>query len=533
MSNGRVDFHAFEAELRGRANTWTQSATFARESPEVIAVYSEHGTRSFRTLHDNANRLANALRARGLKTGDAIALMCRNRPEFLETFLAAMRAGLRLTPLNTHLSACEVDYILHDCKAKMFLCEAALADARVVKPSASSQTLPVPMILIDGGVVAGCETYQTVIENADPGDLADPIIGSLMLYTSGTTGKPKGVFRDTPEVIAPQFAGSYAEYDTRQDVALCCGPAYHSAPLLFDLRWPLASGVPIVMLDKWDSEQVLELIERHRVTHAHMVATMFQRLLSLEPARRASRDLSSLRFLVHGAAPCPVQVKRTMIDWLGPILIEYYGATEGGDGIHVKSPEWLTKPGTVGRIPPDIGHAILDEQGVEVAPGTVGKIYFKAPQTGRFEYFGDPEKTAAAYQGDRFTLGDMGYVDTDGYLFLTGRIAECIISGGVNIYPQEIDDVLLSHPAVADACTVGVPDDEWGEKVVSLVVLADPHSASDACVEVLMSFLSTQLAAFKRPKQILFEAELPRSATGKLLRQKVRERFWQASNRSI
>jgi long-chain acyl-CoA synthetase len=316
-------------------------------------------------------------------------------------------------------------------------------------------------------------------------------------------------------------------------VALCSGPAYHSAPLLFDLRWPLASGVPIVLVDKWDSRQVLQLIERHRITHAHMVPTMFQRLLALEPAVRARHDLRSLRFLVHGAAPCAVATKRSMIEWLGPVLTEYYAATEGGHGIHVDSPQWLLKPGTVGRMDPALGHRILDDRGHDVPVGEVGRIYFQAPATGRFEYFGDPAKTAAAYEGERFTLGDLGYVDADGFLFLTGRAAECIISGGVNIYPREVDEVLMRHPAVQDVCTVGAPDDEWGEKVISVVVPAAGHAPSQALAEAIQAHATQHLPRFKCPREIVFDSALPHTGSGKLQRNQVRQRFWQGRARSI
>ena len=353
-----------------------------------------------------------------------------------------------------------------------------------------------------------------------------------MLYTSGTTGRPKGVFRRQAEVIEPQFAGSFADYRPG-DVALCCGPAYHSAPLLFDIRWPLASGVPIVLVDKWDSLAVLSLICRHQVSHVHMVPTMFQRLLAVSPEARAAQDLSSLRFVVHGAAPCAVATKRAMIDWLGPVLTEYYAATEGGNGIHVDSAQWLLKPGTVGRIDPSLGHRIVDDEGHDVAPGVVGRIYFKALETGRFEYYGDPEKTAAVYADDRFTLGDMGYVDADGFLFLTGRAADCIIAGGINIYPLEIDETLMRHPAVHQACTVGAPDDEWGERVVAVVVPAPGHAPTPDLAAALLAHSAQHLARFKCPREVVFDTALPHTGSGKLQRNLVRQRFWQGRERSI
>jgi long-chain acyl-CoA synthetase len=237
--------------------------------------------------------------------------------------------------------------------------------------------------------------------------------------------------------------------------------------------------------------------------------------------------------IIHGAAPCPVHVKQALIDWLGPVLIEYYAATEGGDNIHVNSADWLRRPGTVGRLDPSRGHRILDEQGNDVPPGSVGRIYFRAPAEDRFEYFGDPAKTAAAYAGDRFTLGDLGYVDDEGWLFLTGRSAETIISGGVNIYPREIDDVLAGHAAVEQVCTIGAPDPEWGERVVAVVVPAAGHAPTPELARQLIEHAATQLAGYKRPREIVFEQTLPHSGTGKLLRAEVRQRFWAGRDKAL
>jgi long-chain acyl-CoA synthetase len=535
MDAPRVDFRAFDAEIRAAAQTWTQSSVFARENPDGSALISSLGNRTFSQLHENANRLANALRSMGLNKGDALALLCRNRPEFIEVFLAALRIGLRLTPVNTHLTAAEVSYVVVNCEARVFVAEAALLAALDVSKLAIGNAHLVE--IGEAGDAPNLDatklSLSALLQTGSPALPPNCVCGTQMLYTSGTTGKPKGVYREAPEFIDPQYAGSFADYNPATDIALCCGPAYHSAPLLFDLRWPLASGVPIVLLDKWGAEKTLAAMQQYHVTHAHMVATMFQRLLALPPEVRARYDLSAFRFLVHGAAPCPVPLKRAMIEWLGPILIEYYGATEGGDGIHIGSEEWLQHPGSVGKLNPASGHVILDEEGNPCAVGGVGKIYFKAPSTGRFEYFRDPEKTAVAYADDRFTLGDMGYVDAEGYLFLTGRVAECIISGGVNIYPQEVDEALLSHPLVEDVCTVGAPDEEWGEKVVSVVVLRDARAATEATLEQLSAHAAQHLAGFKRPRQIVFANSLPRSASGKLLRQQVRQTFWAGRERTI
>lgn len=511
------DFRAFSAELRARAPSCTQGAVFAREWPAGTALISARGGRSFGELHDNANRLAHHLRACGLGPGDAVALMCSNRPEFVEVLLAALRAGLRLTPISTQLTPAEVAYIVRDCQARLFFVES---------PESSAGVVDVPQIVI------GSAHYSQVLAASPAAELAAPVVGSLMLYTSGTTGRPKGVYKRTAEWIEPQFEGSFADYRPG-DVQLCAGPAYHAAPLLFDLRWPLASGVPIVLLEQWDTAEVLAALARHRVTHAHMVPTMFQRLLAVPAEERARHDLSALRYVLHGAAPCPLPVKHALIDWLGPVITEYYAATEGGDNVHVSSADWLRRPGTVGRLDAAQGHGILDDNGADVPQGNVGRVFFRAPAEGRFEYFGDPDKTAAAYRDGRFTLGDLGYVDDEGWLFLTGRSADTIISGGVNIYPREVDEVLASHPAVDQACTVGVPDDDWGERVVSVVVPLPGEPAGDALAAQLLAYAGQRLARYKCPRDIVFETALPHTATGKLLRGQVRQRFWQGRDKDI
>jgi long-chain acyl-CoA synthetase len=511
------DFRIQADELQSRASSWTQSAVFARIAPQVTALVSAHGTRTFAELHANANRVAHALRARGLKAGDGVALACSNRPEFVEVMLGALRAGLRLTPVNSRLTAAESAYIVKDCGAKLVFAERGLAVCGLgVAPE----------------VVIGDAAYEEFLAGSEAADLPNAQAGALMLYTSGTTGNPKGVWSGKPDVVPPQYAGSFANYRPG-DVQLCAGPAYHAAPMLFDLRWPLASGVPVVMMDKWDAQSMLGLVERYRISHAHMVPTMFQRLLALPPEVRSHADLSSLRCVLHGAAPCSVETKRAMIDWLGPILIEYYAATEGGDGIHVHARDWLERPGTVGRLDRSRGHRILDEHGQEVPAGTVGMVYFQAPADGRFEYFGDPEKTAAAYRDGRFTLGDLGYVDEDGWLFLTGRSADVVISGGVNIYPIEVDTVLSRHPAVADVCTVGVPDAEWGERLVAVVVPREGDAPGPALEQQLLAHAAAHLPGFKRPRQVVFQTQLPRTETGKLLRNRVRAGFWEGLARAI
>jgi long-chain acyl-CoA synthetase len=289
--------------------------------------------------------------------------------------------------------------------------------------------------------------------------------------------------------------------------------------------------MPIVFLDRWDSEAVLRLIEQRRITHSHLVPIMFQRLLALPPDVRGKYDLSSLQRITHGAAPCPPEVKRAMIEWLGPVLFEYYAGSEGGAGFHVTSEEWLTKPGTVGRRPSPEAARIVGDDGQECPVGVAGTIYMKAPVA--FEYFKDPKKTQAARLGDYFTLGDIGYLDADDYLFLTGRSAETIIAGGVNIYPQEVDNELIKHPAVEDSCTIGVPHDEYGEEVRAVIQLKAGHQPSEALRQEILAYAVANLAKFKIPRGLDFVDELPRSAAGKVLRNRVREPYWAGRARQI
>ncbi len=494
---------------------------------EHAAIISRYGDRTFAELNGNANRLVRTLRAHGIGDGDSVAVVTRNRPEFMETLAATTRSGIRFTPINFHLKGEEIGYIVDNCEAKAFIADATLG--RPVE-EALRHAPGLRLKLACGGTLEGFDDYAPAIAGEDPGDIPDPSLGRRMLYTSGTTGRPKGVYRKTRVPEPPQHEGTLSNYRPGEDMELCTGPAYHAAPLLIDIIQPLVSGVGVVLMDKWDAEETLRLIEAHRCTHTHMVATMFHRLLQLPEEVKSRYDLSSLRFVIHGAAPCPVHVKQAMIDWLGPIIWEYYAATEGGGGFIVGSEEWLKKPGTVGKPGPEFDNRILDDDGNEVPAGQVGTIYMRAPETGRFEYFKDTEKTGRSYRGDYFTLGDMGYYDEDGYLFLTGRTAELIISGGVNIYPQEVDNELLKHPAVLDVCTVGVPDDEWGEAVRSVVQLRDGHQPGAELAEELIAWARDRLANFKCPRAIDFVDDLPRSAAGKIQRRVVREPYWNSAN---
>ncbi len=502
----------------------------ARSAPDRPAIISPHGERTFAELNANANRLVRALRARGLQAGDAMSLVCANRPQFAEVLLAATRMGVRLTPVNWHLTGDEIAYILRDSSSRAIVGDARFADAIA---AAVGDVPEVEGRLAVAGDIGGFEDYDGAVGEQPGDDIDDPVLGRTMLYTSGTTGRPKGVDRQAPSAAgsgragaaaSPLLAAMYAAgpYDAASDAHLCTGPLYHAAPLAFSLAVPLSAGVTVVMMDAWDAEETLRLIERHRITHTHMVPTMFHRMLALPAEVRERYDVSSLTFVLHGAAPCPVDVKRDLIGWLGPVVCEYYAATEG-TATFVTSQEWLDKPGSVGKPADEDQVVVLDEEGQRLPAGEVGTVYLRAPEGAKFRYHGDEEKTASTYRGDHFTLGDLGYLDEDGYLFLTGRSSELIISGGVNIYPAEVDDVLLTHPAVGDVGTIGVPDEEWGEQVVSVVELRDGHQPSDDLAEELREHCRQRLARYKCPRRVVFAPELPRSYTGKLYRRRLRD----------
>ena len=500
-------------------------AYWAQEAPDRMAISSAAGNRTFGELNARANQLARVLRERGVEPKDAVALMCGNRPEFAEVVAACSRIGARLTPINWHLTADETAYIIDNCSAKAFFADARYAPAA---SGAATQSPGATQLFAIGGSIDGFETYDDAIAGVDGSNIDDPVAGTSMLYTSGTTGRPKGVMRRGTAPTATSVATAFS-YDPATDVALCTGPLYHAAPLAFSLNVPLLQGLGIVLMDGWDAEETLRLIQEHRVTHSHMVPTMFHRLVTLPEDVRAKYDVSSLKVILHGAAPCPVAVKQALMDWVGPIVWEYYAATEGW-GSFVTPEEWLSKPGTVGKPSFDDGVRVLDDDGSPVAVGEVGTVYLKAPEVGRFEYYGDAEKTKGAYlgSGDYFTLGDMGYFDEDGYLFLTDRSANLIISGGVNIYPAEVDAVLLQHPAVQDAATIGIPNDDWGEEVKAVVELKPSYAASGALAAELIEHCRAQLAHYKCPRTVDFTDALPRHDTGKIYKRFLRDQYREA-----
>jgi len=495
--------------------------------PAIVMARSEI-TVTYGELDERSMRLAQLFHAAGLRPGDVVAILLENHPRFLEVYWASVRSGLYATAVNRHLTAPEAAYIVNDSGAKALISSAALADTA----AAMVAEIPnCPIRLAVDGPVAGFERYEDAIA-AHPGEpLPEQPLGDFMNYSSGTTGRPKGIKRpltgktiDDPTPLDALIASLYgAGPDT---VYLCPAPLYHSAPLAYSAGITSAGGT-VVIMERFDPAECLALIERHRVTLAQFVPTMFVRMLKLDEADRTRYDLSSMRVAVHAAAPCPVEVKRRMIEWWGPRIVEYYGGTEFNGMTFITSPEWLAHPGSVGKPLVGVLH-ICDETGAELPTGTPGVVYFER-DVPAFAYHNAPDKTESAQHPDHplwTKLGDVGYVDADGYLYLTDRETFMVISGGVNIYPQEIEDALVLHPKVADVAVFGVPNADLGEEVKAVVQPAPGIAASDALAEELLAHCRATLAPYKVPRSIDFEAQLPRLDTGKLYKRLLRDRYW-------
>ena len=502
---------------------------YAAATPDKPAMISADTGEilTFGQLNDASNRVAQLLYARGLRRTDHLAILMENNLHFMEPVWAGFRSGLYVTTVNRYLPPDEAAYIVGDCGAK------AIVTSYEKRETAAALTdlIPnCPIRLMVGGTIPGWESYEAALAASSPEPLAEEWIGDSMLYSSGTTGRPKGILRPLPQVPAAQAFGMRQQGNlygySRETVYLSPAPLYHAAPLAFVLS-VLSFGGTVVMMERFDAEQALKLIERYKVTHSQWVPTMFVRMLKLPEEVRKACDLSSLKVAVHAAAPCPVEVKRQMIEWWGPILYEYYAGTEGSGSTRIDSEEWLKHPGSVGKAGVGILH-ICDEDGNDLPPGEAGLIYFER-ETPTFEYHNDPAKTRAARhpQHENWNaLGDVGYLDEEGYLYLTDRQAFMIISGGVNIYPQAIEDALITHPKVGDVAVFGVPDAEMGEAVKAVIEPAPGHQPTAELAAELLDYARSRLAHYMAPRSLDFIAEMPRLPTGKLYKRVLRDAYW-------
>jgi long-chain acyl-CoA synthetase len=511
-----------------------QHAIQRADQPAVIMAGSGE-TVTYRELEARSNRLAHLLRAVGLKRLDHYAIFMENHTRFIECCAAGERSGLYYTAVNSFLTAGEVTYIVNNSLSRVLITSQA---KREIAIAALSDCPKVELCLIADGPGEGSRVYNLAEATAEfpATPIADESLGCAMLYSSGTTGRPKGVLRPSPTQPPDEPLSTIAARQKfwrfrEGQVYLSPAPLYHSAPLS-GVGGTIRRGGTVVVMERFDPEHFLALVEKHRVTHTQLVPTMFSRMLKLPEAVRRAYDLSPLEAAIHAAAPCPVPVKRAMIDWWGPIILEYYSATEAMGMTFCDSAEWLAHPGTVGRSVFGELH-VLDDAMREVPVGETGKIWFRTASP--FEYFNDPVRTAEVHSPDRTmsTLGDIGHVDEEGYVYLTDRASFMIISGGVNIYPQECENLLVTHPKAADAVVFGVPNEEMGEEVKAVVQLM-PGLTPGAEVEAeLIAFCREHLARHKCPRSIDFEAELPRLPTGKLYKAHLRERYWKGHESRI
>jgi long-chain acyl-CoA synthetase len=496
-----------------------------RLQPATVALVHGERSRTYGELDDRARRGAHVLRGLGVRRGDRMAIMARNGIEWFEAYHAAGRAGAVVVPVNWHFKAGETGWIVRDSGARVVVAGPDFVDALAEVPDVARLVIGSSWDeAVDGAPADG---------EVDPPDVMGDAWPSYMAYTSGTTGRPKGVAigRGDFRISAEGVGGAGSRWGLGPgDVHLLVGPAYHSGPGYW-AQMHLAFGGTVVIMDRWDARQWLALVERHRVTNSHMVPANFIRLLEVPEAERAAHDLSSLKVVVHAAAPCSVPVKRRMMDWLGAGLIyEYYGSSEGG-GTTITPEEWLAHPGSVGRPHPGTTFVAVDDDGRVQPPGVEGTIYVRL-DAGGFEYHNDPDKTRSTRRtidgtDGWFTVGDIGMLDADGYLYITDRTSDMVISGGVNIYPREIEDCLYRHPGVADCVVFGIPDAEWGEQLVAIVQprVSEAGARLDGDADAVVAWCREHLADYKRPRIVEFVAELVRDDNGKIRKPVLRQEF--------
>ncbi|MBM4336332.1 MAG: acyl-CoA synthetase [Deltaproteobacteria bacterium] len=512
----------------------TTVATFARKNPDKTALiygHAEH-VESYGQLEARSRRIGHVLRQLGLEFGDNVAVYLANDDLFFDIYWACHRTGLYFTPVNWHLQEDEIQYIVDNSDAKLLIAHARFGEI-ATRVAARAPKLRARVSI--GGEIEGFLALEDLLADVpEDAPLGEELEGSVMLYSSGTTGKPKGVRRPLPRVPAGDpsvLAGVVGLVSffgiTESDRYLTPAPLYHAAPIGFTAAMQRI-GATAVIMRRFDPEEALRLIETQKITASQWVPTHFRRLTSLPEPTRSKYDVSSLRVAVHAAAPCPIPLKEQMISWWGDAIVEYYAGTEGG-GTLIRAQEWLQKKGSVGRHWAGGVVHILDEDGNEITtPGKEGAIYFEAPPdvAARFAYHKDAEKTASTYRGNLFTIGDIGYKDEDGYLFLTDRQSNMIISGGVNIYPQETESHLVMHPKVQDVAVIGVPNEDLGEEVKAVVVPAAGVTPGPDLERELIAFCRDHIAHYKCPRTIDFAAEVPRTETGKMAKRKLREKYW-------
>ncbi len=499
----------------------------AAAAPDKIAyVMADTGIAvTFGELEATSNQGAQLFRKLGLNAGDHIALMLENHPRFLQICWAAQRAGLYYTAISWRLQQQEVEYIVNNCEARVFITS---NECRDVARALGGRIPNVEHCYMVDAVIPGFESWEAAIAAMPSRPIADQTEGQSMLYSSGTTGYPKGIKRPLSGLAfgemnaLPVMTTLYGANET--SIYLSPAPLYHAAPLGFSMAC-LRSGIQVVVMEHFEAERALQYIERYRVTHSQWVPTMFVRMLKLPEEIRSKYDVSSLKCAIHAAAPCPIPVKEQMIAWWGPVLYEYYAGTEGNGFVQLNSQEWLAHKGSVGRALNCTVH-ICDDEGNELPVGEPGTIYFGGG--GQFEYYKDPDKTAQSRHPQGWsTLGDVGYMDEEGYVYLTDRKHFMIISGGVNIYPQETENILITHPKVYDVAVFGVPNEDFGEEVKAVVQPLDMAAAGPALEQELIAFCRGHLSHIKCPRSIDFEAQLPRHPTGKLYKRLLKDRYWE------
>ena len=501
-----------------------ETALATPDKPAVI-LYPAGTVVTFGEMEARANQLAHYFRSQGLQEGDAVAILMENTEHMHTVMWAARRSGLYYVPINTHLTAAETAYIVDNSGAKAIVASAALRDVCTGLAEHLPNGLPA-VLLSTADDLDGWAQYPGAVADQPETPIDDEIEGDLLQYSSGTTGRPKGIKRALPHLPPSEVPGMMAmlvEYWMGPDaIYLSPAPLYHTAPSVWSLN-ALAGGLTVVVMDKFDAEGALEAIAKHGVTHGQFVPVMFTRMLKLPQSVRESYDISSLKRVMHAAAPCPVEIKKQMIDWWGPIVDEYYASSEAIGSTLISAEDWLTHPGSVGKPMLGVIH-ILDEDGNELPPGEPGEIFFEGGN--EFEYLNDPGKTASSRDTHGWlTVGDIGYLDEDGYLYLTDRRHHMIISGGVNIYPQEAENALVVHPKVMDAAVFGIPDAEMGQSVKGVVQTVDQADATDEFAAELLAWLRENLAHYKCPRSISFEAQLPRTDTGKLYKQELINKY--------